>query len=227
MNTKKWLGVSGVLIFGFLATARAELKWQETEVELHPKASDATAVAQYHYENVGDKPVHIASVKTSCGCTVATLKSNDVAPGDKGEITATFNIAGHTGLQHKMITVLTDDTAKPSTVLTLTANVPKLVDVEPIFVFWNSNEKLKPKTITVTASDDSKITDFTASSSSPQISAEIKPGKKPHQWIVRVTPKAGGDPFAANVALKPEGGPGRVQLSNVGVRVLARPPAAH
>lgn len=223
MKAIQWLAVSGAVWLG-LGTARAELKWQEKEVELHPKASDATAVAHFRYENVGDKAIHISAVQPSCGCTVATLKSNDIAPGDKGEITATFNIAGRTGLQHKMITVTSDDPKNPRTVLTLTANVPKLVDVEPIFLFWNSNEPLDPKKITVTTSEDANIKKFDVASTSPHVTAEIKAGEHPHEWVVTVTPKAGHDPFAANIALKPEGGAGTAaQTYNVGVRILARP----
>lgn len=223
MKAIQLMAMGGAILFG-LGTARAELKWQEKEVELHPKASDATAVAHFRYENVGTTPVHVASVQPSCGCTVASLKSNDIAPGEKGEITATFNIAGRTGLQHKMITVTSDDPKNPRTILSFTANVPKLVDIEPIFLLWNSNEPLDAKMITITAAEDAKIKNFEVKSSSPQVTAEIKAGKEPQQWVVTVTPKAGNDPFAANLALKPEGGTGpAAQTYNVGVRVLARP----
>src|SRR4051812_36204627 len=98
------------------AKAQAELKFEQTDIELHPTPADANAVAHFKYENAGSKPIHISNVQTSCGCTVASLKSNDVAPGDKGEITATLSIGNRTGLQHKTLTVMTDDPEHPQTI---------------------------------------------------------------------------------------------------------------
>ena len=148
-----------ILLIGFCLTSFAygQLKFEQTELELHPSAADANAVAHFKYENTGSKPIHIASVQTSCGCTVATLKTNDVAPGDKGDITATLNIGNRTGTQTKAITVNSDDPAHPQTVLTLRAVIPTLLEVQPIFVFWKQDEEMKPKVITVKAPKDSPV----------------------------------------------------------------------
>src|SRR5947208_16835188 len=102
------------LIGSFVLTAvaqiaRAELKWEQTSVELHPTFSDKQAVAHFKYENVGKTPVHFTSVHASCGCTTAQTQKDEVPPGEKGEITATFTIGGRTGTQVKTVTVQTDD----------------------------------------------------------------------------------------------------------------------
>ena len=78
-------------------TARAELKWEQTQVELHPDVGDKEAVGHFKYENTGDKPVRFKSIRTSCGCTVAQTQKEEVPPGEKGEITATLKIGGRTG----------------------------------------------------------------------------------------------------------------------------------
>src|SRR5215467_7699362 len=75
------------------AMARAELKWEQTMIELHPMPADTQAVGHFKYQNTGDKPVHFRSVRTSCGCTAAQSQKDEVPPGDKGEITPPFTMA--------------------------------------------------------------------------------------------------------------------------------------
>ncbi len=138
-------------------------------IELNPKAGDAEAVANFKYENKTDKPIQIKNVRSSCGCTVASLKKNDVAPGEKGEVTATFKIGGRTGAQQKTVTVETDDPKEPITNLVLKATIAETVEIKPNFVFWESGEDPKPKQITVkAASADVKMTKLDVTSSSPE-----------------------------------------------------------
>src|SRR6516162_2283865 len=113
------------------AAARAELKWEQTTIDLRPSVGDKTAVAHFKYENVGKTPVHFRSVHASCGCTTAQTQKDEVPPGEKGEITATFNIGGRTGTQIKTISVQTDDA---TTQLTLKAVIPQLLELQPMFV---------------------------------------------------------------------------------------------
>src|SRR3954468_23760190 len=93
----------------FCLGARAELKWEQTAVELHPAASDKQAIAHFKYQNVGKTPVRFKSVHASCGCTTAQTQKEEVPPGEKGEITATFTIGDRQGTQVKQVTVMTDD----------------------------------------------------------------------------------------------------------------------
>src|SRR6266513_5899575 len=136
------------------AIARAELKWEQTTVELHPVAGDKEAVGHFKYQNTGSKPVRFKSVHTSCGCTAAQSQKEEVPPGEKGEITATFNIGGRTGTQVKTVTVETDDSAQAVTLLTLKTVLPETLTITPTFVYWNGREEAKPKTISVKAGKD-------------------------------------------------------------------------
>lgn len=125
----------GALFLGLLSSAQAQLTWEQTQIELHPKIGEAEVVAQFKYENKTDKTINIKNVRSSCGCTVASLKKNDVAPGEKGEVTATFKIGGRTGAQQKSVTVETDDATQPITNLLLKAVIPEAVQIQPAFVF--------------------------------------------------------------------------------------------
>src|SRR2546428_8766393 len=111
-------------------TARAGLKWERTQVELHPGAADKQAIGHFKYQNTGDKPVQFKSVHSSCGCTVAQTQKERVAPGEKGEITATFNIGDRTGTQVKTVTVETDEPENAVMTLTLKAVLPELLQIQ-------------------------------------------------------------------------------------------------
>src|SRR4030095_17012999 len=89
--------------------ARADLKWEQTTIELHPTAADKQAVGHFKYQNNGKTPVRFKSVHASCGCTTAQTQKEEVPPGQTGEITATFNIGDRTGTQVKTVSVETDD----------------------------------------------------------------------------------------------------------------------
>lgn len=192
------------IIFCLTTVARAQLKFEQTAVELHPGFTDANAVAHFKYENTGSKPIHIASVQTSCGCTVASLKSNDVAPGDKGEITATLSIGNRTGTQHKTLTVMTDDPTQPQTILTLNAVIPTLLEVQPLFVFWKQDEEMKVKTIMVKATKDSPLKNVTVTSSDPDIMAKVERVEGAKEWKINVLPKEHSKLHNATLTITPD-----------------------
>lgn len=189
------------LFVGTLSTAQAQLTWEQMQIELHPKLGDAEAVAQFKYENKTNKTIQIKNVKSSCGCTVASLKKNDVAPGEKGEVTATFKIGGRTGVQQKTITVETDDASQPMTSLLLKAVIPEAVQIQPTFVFWENGEPAKPKKITVTAAKDVKLTKLNVASSSPDFTTKVDNGTKPGEFIITVTPQDATKVTAATLTI--------------------------
>lgn len=168
--------------------AQAELKWEQKEIEIKPGFSDEQAVAMFKYENTGPDPVRILNVKSSCGCTVAQLKSTTIQPGEKGELTATFKFGNRVGMQQKSVHVQTDDAANPSTVLLLRATIPAL-DVQPKVVFWQGDEPLQPKIITVTAPPDAPIQNIVVTSSSNDFATKIEANRGAKEWKISVTPK--------------------------------------
>jgi hypothetical protein len=185
------------------ATARAELKWEQTMIELHPTPADKQAIGHFKYQNTGDKPVHFKSVHTSCGCTAAQSQKDEVPPGDKGEITATFNIGERTGTQVKTVTVETDDPASPTTVLTLKAVIPQELEIAPTFVFWQQGEAPNPKTIVVRASKDFPVRHLKVASSSPDFRTKVEQAGK-GEFKVEVQPRETSRVTAATLTIQPE-----------------------
>jgi Protein of unknown function (DUF1573) len=200
-------------------TAGAELKWEQTAIELHPTPADQQAIGHFKYQNTGNNPVRFKSVRTSCGCTVAQTQKEEVAPGEKGEITATFNIGDRTGTQVKTVTVETDDAANARTVLTLKAVIPQDLQIAPTFVFWKQGEAPNPKTLEVQAEKDFAVKHLKVTSSSPDFQTNVQETGQ-GQFKISVQPKDTNRPIAAIVTIQPEDSPKMFQAT---ARVVTAP----
>ena len=205
--------------------ARSDLVWEQTQLELHPAVGDETAVGHFKYQNKGDKVVAIKSVTTSCGCTAASAKQT-ADPGEKGEVTATFKVGDRTGTQQKAITVLTDDASHPSTTLTLKVVIPVLVDLQPTFVFWQSGEPPKAKTILAKAGPGVSIKNVDVTSSSPDFTAKVERGTSPNEFRINVEPHQTTQSIAATLTVKPTLEKGPPKLFYATARVMPPTPAA-
>jgi hypothetical protein len=214
------------------ATVRAELKWEQTSLELHPGVGDKQAIGHFKYQNVGKTPVRFKSVKTSCGCTAAQSQKEEVPAGEKGEITATFNIGDRTGTQVKTVTVQTDDPdqAHANTILTLKAVLPEMLTINPTFVFWKGGDDPLEKTITVKAGKDFPAKNLKVTTSNPEFVAKVDSGSNSGEWKISVRPNETTRPIAGVLTIQPElpGAPSRAFYANVSVTAtapVAPPPA--
>jgi Protein of unknown function (DUF1573) len=202
------------------ASARGELKWEQTAIELHPTPADKQAIGHFKYQNTGNKPVRFTSVRTSCGCTAAQTRKDEVPPGEKGEITATFNIGDRTGTQVKTVTVETDDPTNATTVLTLKAVIPQDLQIAPTFVFWQQGEAPNPKTIGVSAAKDFPVKHLKVASSSSDFEAKVQETGQ-GQFQISVQPKATNQPIAAILTIQPDDSRKNFQAT---ARVITKPP---
>jgi len=202
--------------------ARADLKFDKTEIELHPTPADKQAVGHFTYLNNGKTPVKFKSVKASCGCTAAQSQKDEVKPGEKGEVTATFNIGDRTGTQVKTVTVETDDAAHPQTILTLRTIIPTLLEVTPTFVFWKQGEKPDPKPITVKVGKDFTVKNIKVTSSAPDFQTKVEQAGK-GEFKIDVQPKDTNSVTGTTLTIQPEDSP---KVFYATARVTGAPPAA-
>jgi len=223
MNFLRLIGI--VALTALAQVARAELKWEQTSVDLQPAVGDKQAVAHFKYENVGKTPVHFTSVHASCGCTAAQTQKEQVAPGEKGEVTATFNIGGRTGTQVKTVTVQTDDPdpSRATTVLTLKAVITPLLEIQPALVFWQNGEEPKPKIITAKANKDAAIKKLDVASSTPDFIAKVDAGSAPNEFKINVQPRDTTKAVYATLTIKPDS-PSTANVFSAAARVMPPPP---
>ena len=192
------------LVIAFAGPAHAALTWETTAADLHPTLTDKTTVAHFKYKNTGDKPVKITSVHPSCGCTTAALAKDVVAPNESGEIVATFNIGDRWGVQNKTISVMTDEDQGQTTVLKLTATIPRVLEIAPAFIYWSANDVLKPKTITAKVGGDFPVTKLKVTSTDKSLATEVVPDLKAKEFRLIVTPQEAGRPISATLKIEPD-----------------------
>src|SRR5437660_6973723 len=226
MNTNFSRLIGVFALAALVQSAHAELKWEQTSVDLRPGFNDKQAVAHFKYENVGNTPVHFKSVHASCGCTTAQTQNEQVAPGEKGEIIATFNIGGRTGTQVKTVTVQTDDPERSSIVLTLKAVITPLLEIQPALVYWQNGEEPKPKIITAKANKDAAIKKLDVSSSTPDFTAKVDPGSAPNEFRISVQPRDTTKAVYATLTIKSDSPANTGNMFSAAARVMPSAPAS-
>lgn len=146
------------------------------------EGQDVTYV--YQFKNTGDEPLVISEVKSSCGCTAALLSSKEVAPGEVGEITATFDTSGRSGEQHKTIRLTTNDPDTDAFLYKLTGTIFVPYEITPKFLNFQQMKKGQVGATTISITNNTKKTVFVGTPDVPtrqltvrMADTEIDPGE--------------------------------------------------
>ncbi|MFN7141986.1 MAG: DUF1573 domain-containing protein [Limisphaerales bacterium] len=117
------------------------LTWDAMEKTYHAEFGETSAPFTYWVTNTSTMPVLISSVNPSCGCTVADYpKPWNLAPGESGEIKASMNFAGKTGIQSKIMSVISS--GGPQQTLTMRVVIPH-----------DTNEERRKQNMAIAAKD--------------------------------------------------------------------------
>ncbi len=81
------------------------VQWLDSIQDFGKVTDGEKVVITFHFKNTGTKPLVIANVQASCGCTVPSKPDEPIAPGEEGKITAEFNSAGRVGKASKYLNV--------------------------------------------------------------------------------------------------------------------------
>ncbi len=82
-------------------------------------------------KNTGDSVLSIVSVSTSCGCTSAEIKSQEIPPGEQTDLTITYDPSVHPGLTgpiKRVVYIQSNDPFQKEVEIELTGNVLPEVD---------------------------------------------------------------------------------------------------
>ena len=118
----KW-AISLFLLFPTIVWARPKAEFTETHYDFGVLPQGSTTTHTFSVKNVGNKPLKIESVQSTCGCTVATSIHSLIAPGELGQIQVMFNSAGVMGDISKQLRVDTNDPKQPTRFLTIGGSV--------------------------------------------------------------------------------------------------------
>ncbi|WP_020676779.1 DUF1573 domain-containing protein [Geopsychrobacter electrodiphilus] len=149
----------------------------------------------FRFKNSGDEMLEISSVSSSCGCTAALLSSKRVAPGDMGEIKATFDSGRFRGHVSKTITMTSNAATHPQVFFKLEGTVKELlgISMNHISWVWHAVDQTEVTQIIISNQSEKKITLQTPAVTNPQLTAtlekhELPPGEK---TFLRVSGKLG------------------------------------
>jgi hypothetical protein len=94
-------------------------------------ARGAKAEFAFEIQNLYEEEVHIADVKTSCGCTTPTVTKNTLKTWEKGTIVATLNTRSFVGQRTSTLTVVIDRPFYAEVALNISGTIHSDVDFQP------------------------------------------------------------------------------------------------
>ncbi len=199
MKITAWLCCMG--IFGWAAAAQAELTWESREIFQKAGAADKAVGAVFKFTNSGKAPVVITDVRSSCGCTTASLPKKNYAAGESGQVEALFMIGNRRGLQVKTIEVMIAGQEEP-VVLTIKTLVPQVLDIKPSFVFWKQDSATTAIPVKMTVGVDEPVAIVGVSSDNPRMQARLEvliPGKS---YQLHISPLTTAELLTAIITIK-------------------------
>lgn len=120
MKCKSGFIVAIALMVSLSLFAGAEIKFEEEAYDLGKVELGSGAVSHsYVFKNVGDKPLIVKDVRSTCGCTYASWTASPVAPGDTGSVCVFYknNVSGSFYKTVKVISNSSRSTRKKPIVL--------------------------------------------------------------------------------------------------------------
>jgi hypothetical protein len=111
--------------------ARLSLSCDQPVFDFGEKTPDQVVSHTFVLQNGGTQPVHIANVRTSCGCTTAALKTNTIDPGQSADLAVILTLQGRKGPQRKTIYVESSDPTVGNLRLEVAGQVTTPIAVQP------------------------------------------------------------------------------------------------
>jgi len=91
---------------------RLEIK--EMEINLNQIKSNLVISRIITMENKGRQPLHIRKILANCDCVSFIVPKEEINPGEKMDITVTFDPKGRKGIDHRTVTIFSNDPLWPT-----------------------------------------------------------------------------------------------------------------
>ncbi len=101
---------------------QSPLSWNESNLKLDCESFGKLTFG-FRFTNPSIHTYYVERWTTSCGCTVASMSSTIIHPGESGVLSGVFDPEAQTGLQRKTIILEYYDEANRSHIDTLTADI--------------------------------------------------------------------------------------------------------
>ncbi|MDD2706996.1 MAG: DUF1573 domain-containing protein [Verrucomicrobiae bacterium] len=195
--------VGFIFVFHAMVTVTyGQLKWDCREMDFSPTPLESRIIAHFTFTNSGKKPVAIAAVKSSCGCTSLMGDKKVYQPGERGEITAVFEFGQRVGAQEKTIVVQSDDPVEPTALLKFKVTIPEIIRMAPLFVNWFKGEPAEAKTVTLKVVHSEPVKVVRAKSNNEKMSVRLKTIKEGKEYLLAITPADTTQPVAVAIDIQ-------------------------
>lgn len=114
-----------------MAQAWATKMFKETSHDFGAVARGAKTEFEFELTNIYEEDLHIASVRSSCGCTSPRITKPDLKTWEKGTIVAQFNTRSFVGKKAAVVTVTFDKPYYAEVQLMVSGHIRSDVIVEP------------------------------------------------------------------------------------------------
>ena len=180
--------------------------WDQTEARIELKPDEKEARATFTVTNNGDKPVRIARIKTSCGCTGSIVNRKIVEPGKSAEIVGTFHKGKRQGLNHNRLEVFIENQPNAIATLHMIVQIPELINLQPKILYWNNESKKteRPVRIQLDKRYVEQISSIDYNKEHLTLSWELDPADKEKE-LIRILPKSFDRVIHETILIKAKG----------------------
>ncbi len=124
----KTLGLLVATLFISFSINEQEFKFEKETINYGKIEKDSNGERVFIFTNVGDEPIVIQRIQSSCGCTVPKKPEKPIMPGEKGEIKVSY-ATNRIGGFSKSITIYSN-AKNPKKVIRIKGLVNKPISLE-------------------------------------------------------------------------------------------------
>lgn len=175
----------------------AQKMFKETKHDFGAVARGAKCEYIFEIENVYEEELHIASVRSSCGCTTPIIQKNSVKTWEKTGIVAQLNTISFMGKKSAVITVVFDKPYYAEVQLLVSGHIRTDIVTEPGEIHFGQIDQGATKTQTVRLAyagrPEWRVTDVRSANEHLEVAlkrAEAKPGFVDYIMSVRLKESA-------------------------------------
>lgn len=135
-----------------------------TKIDLGSIYRGAVVERKVMLKNIGSDTLVVSRVDPSCGCTGTVVSNDHITAGKTGTLLITFNSKNFTGPVHKSVTINSNATDEPRTIVEFTATVIDEIVLAPPQLWFKNAEVGKAAVLTLSikngGKDDLKLTGY-------------------------------------------------------------------
>ncbi len=109
----------------------ARKMFKEREHDFGIVAADSETVHRFEFQNIFEEDVRVVSVRSSCGCTIASIENGELKTYEKGAVVARFNTKSFRDHRQATLTVRIDRPYPAEVQLIVKGNIRGNVAFEP------------------------------------------------------------------------------------------------